>query len=465
MEKRFRAKYYGAPSQGVLLFFFTLLSTLYVSAAEKPVIGPGDFVDAFVKKAKIVDASEMDIQAAEADLDRAYSMHIPKIKATASTGPHPKYEYHFDEVTVDGKTGNLGRWKRAEDLSDLDKWGIAVRLDGSFVMPLYTFGKISNAKGAARRGVEVAKAKRDITVLKLKKEALSIYYSYVMATEMEEKLSDAVEKVKEAETKLKEMLFEEKEGVTQTDLIKLRIEKENILYRYDQIRYSRETIKSVFSKLFGDDWEIKDRYLSKINFDRELEELSVFLQKDSPYSRLVTNGLEARRYLYELEFSNILPDLGFGGSIEYKYTSSVKNDTESPIPNSPYNGTDGEIGIGMTFNLNFWEQWSKIKKSKARWKSDMLRAAFARDTSLLELKKKYNELKFMESKIRHIRKARKHAKGWMTMELANYRGGFGKPSDLVDSIKKFSEQEFLLISSYYDYNMKVEEIKSFVGMN
>ncbi|HNW82618.1 MAG TPA: TolC family protein [bacterium] len=439
-------------------------SSVPAANSEKNVVDRDEFIKIFVEKAEIVDSFRYKIQSAQADYDKVLAQYFPKMKMVFGLGPHPKYEYERAGIQKDDdgeyyfKESN---WDK--HYYDFSEYGVAIRINGEMVMPVFTFGKIKNGLDASKANIEVKKAESIIGEAKVRKEAALYYWSWVMVNEILSFMEPAIAKVDEAEGKLKEMLYEEKEGVRQKDLIKLRIEKEKLAYNLKKLQLQKDTLKSVLDAVLGDNWILADSTVTAMKFEKTYDEIVDFTFNSSPYSKMMQNGLSAYEHLYHLEICRLLPDFGFAGSFSYKYTSSVY-EKNYPNPDSPYNGWDGEVGIGLSINLNFVEQGRNVQKAKAEWNAFKSQTNFLKKTYPLQIKEKYNDLKSLESQIFHIGKARKYAKGWMTSEFGNYESGFNGPNDLIDSVKLYFENELLYIQSVFDYNMKIEEINEMSGM-
>ena len=149
--------------------------------------------------------------------------------------------------------------------------------------------------------------------------------------------------------------------------------------------------------------------MTQQSFTKEETELVDFMKQKSPYSNYVQKGLYIYEKLYRLEVRRTLPDFGMVGYYSFRYTSSVDERTY-PEPNSPYNGYDGEIGVGLSFDLNIVAQVRKIQKAKAEWNYMKSKALLADQTVSLQIKKKYNDLKALDSHISHLKKMRKTTK-------------------------------------------------------
>jgi len=431
--------------------------------ADLTVYTKDEFVSAFLEKAEIVDSLRYEIKAAQADHDMVLAQYFPKIKMTFGLGPHPKYEYEAMKLEKDDN----GDYSITHDnwnqyTWDFSEYGVAVRVKAQFSMPIYTFGKFMNGLDAAKAGIAVSEAQAEIGHLKLRKEAATYYWSWIFANEMLDLMKPAVKKVEEAEEKLKKMLYEEKEGVSQKHLIKLRIEKEKLLYRLKGLELQHETLKAALDKILGDNWKLADTRIKKQVYERDYDNILNYMANESPYRKYLKNGLSALENLYDYEVCKLFPDFGLAGYFEYKYTSSVY-EKDYPFANSPYNGWDGEFGIGLTININFIEQARKIQKAKAKWKAMVSKASFMEKTVPILIKKKYNELKALEFQVKHVKNARKYAKGWMTMEFSNSESGFNNTNDLIDAVKAYFENEYLYLNSIYEYNMKVEDIIESTG--
>ena len=276
-------------------------------------------------------------------------------------------------------------------------------------------------------------------------------------------MEPAMKEIDKVEEKLRDMLYEEKEGVTQKDLNKLLIEKEKIQYLYDRLLLQIDTLKSLITAILGENWAFADKEMTKQDFSKEIPELVDFMKQNSPYSLYMQKGLYIYEKLYRLEVRRTLPNFGMIGSYSFRYTSSV-DEKNNPEPNSPYNGYDGEIGIGFSFDLNIMEQVRKIQKAKAEWNYMKAKAFFAEQNVSLQIRQKYNDLKALDSHITHLKTIRKTTKGMMTTEYANYESGMTTDTkDLIDAVKAFFENEQEYIKAIYDYNMKIEDIVEFTG--
>lgn len=466
-------RFEGASLKRALLYFFliTVFFTVYgddalpqVSGAAKRTVNREEFIKTFVEKAEILDSLRFKIQSAQADYDKVLAQYFPKIKFVFGMGPHPKYEYERAKVVEDENGGYYfqeSNWDKY--YFDFSEYGVAIRMRGEMVMPIFTFGKIWNGLDASKAQIELKKAESEIGENKVRKEASMYYWSWVMVNEILSFIEPAVSQIDKAEEKLKEMLYEEKEGVKQKDLIKLRIEKEKIAYQLKKLQLQRDTLKNVIDTVLGNDWELADTVMSVPAYGKTYDDIVDFTFNSGPYAKMIGSGLTAYEHLYHLEICRLLPDFGIVGNFSYKYTSSVY-EKNYPYPDSPYNGWDGEIGVGLSISLNFLEQGRNVQKAKAEWNAFKSQANFLKKTYPLQIKEKYNSLISLQSQIEHTGKARKYAKGWMTTEFSNYESGLNSPNDLIDAVKLYFENELLYIQSVFDYNMKIEEINEMSGM-
>ena len=251
--------------------------------------------------------------------------------------------------------------------------------------------------------------------------------------------------------------------VTQKDLNKLLIEKEKIQYLYDRLLLQIDTLKSLIDEILGENWAFADKEMVRQDFSKEIPELVDFMKQNSPYSAYLQKGLYIHEKLYRLEARRLLPNFGMVGSYSFRYTSST-DEKYYPEANSPYNGYDGEIGIGFSWDINIVEQVRKMEKAKAEFNYMKAKAFFAEQNVSLQIRKKYNDLKALDSHITHLQKIRKTTKGMMTTEYTNYESGMTTDTkDLIDAVKAFFENEQEYIKAIYDYNMKIEDIIEFTG--
>lgn len=434
-----------------------------ISKGSPVVYSKDEFVQKFIEATGLAEAYNAKIESAELDYDIVTAQYFPRLKLIFGIGPHPHYTYEKSAILPDGDNDGLPEVKESKWHKYYDNYGVAIRAKGEFVLPLYTFGKFRTGRNAAKAQIEVRRAEAEIAKLRIRKEAAFFYWSYVMAKSYFSILEPAMEQLDKAEEKLKEMLFNGAEGVSQKHLKKLQIEKQKIQYQYERLQYQTETLREAISEVLGDNWELADTEMVQQKFDKSLESLSENLKESSPQLRYASGGLKAYESLYDLEFRKALPDFGIYGDYSFRYTSSV-DETDNPNANSPYNGFDGEIGIGILFDLNILEQARKIKKAKAEWNAVKAKVVFAEKNMPLQLKQKFNDLKSLESHVAHMKQIRKITKGVMTSEYSNYESGMTTDmKDLIDAVKDFFENEQAFIQAMFDYNMKVEEIIEFTG--
>lgn len=437
-----------------------------VNTAAPTVYTKDEFIEKFIAKTGLGDASKYKVQMAEADYDYVIAQMFPTLKLMTGIGPHPKYVYEQSELFPDADGDGLPEFKERKwhkYYSDIKEWGIAIRAKVEFVLPIYTFGKVTKAKRAAWAQIELRKAESKIADLKIRKEAAAIYWSWVMAQTYIDIMEPAMKELDKAEEKLRDMLYEEKEGVTQKDLNKLLIEKEKIQYLYDRLLFQTDTLKSLITEVLGENWAFADKEMKKLDFAKEEQDLVNSMKENSPYATYLRRGLDIYEKLYKLEVRKTLPNFGMIGSYSFRYTSSV-DEKYYPEANSPYNGYDGEIGVGLSFDLNIMEQVRKIQKAKAEWNYMKSKAFLVEQNVSLQVKRKYNDLKALDSHISHLKSIRKTTKGMLTTEYANYESGMTTGTkDLIDAVKAFFENEQEYVKAIYDYNMKIEDIIEFTG--
>ncbi|MFO7734584.1 MAG: TolC family protein [bacterium] len=438
----------------LLFFLFFICMFLPVSADEKKVYTYEEFINAFTKETGIEQLLDARINEAAEQYAMVKAARFPEIKLTLGAAPYPGLTYET-RGDIDGSDS----WNY--DYS-LNEWGLAARLRSSIVFPIFAFGQMRHGKKAASGKVSVRKAEKELSVISLRKKAASLYYSYLMAMDIHNIMEMVTEKMDEVESKLKRWLYEEKEGVKQKDLIQLRIAKENLAYEFDRVRNDIEFLRGVFDEVLGDNWAFEDDFIKKKKYNKSSGDITNYFLYDSPYADLSKSAISARKSLYKLEFAKLFPVIGIAGQFNANYTSSV-DDSGYADPLNKYNGMTGEAGLGIIFNLNILKQYRRMKKAESEWHAVKHQINFEKKRRLLEIERAGSELKSLSSKVSHTKEARKHAKGWMTMELTNYSSGFSDTSDLVKAVRTFVENEFSHISALYDYNMKVEEIKEKTG--
>lgn len=108
--------------------------------------------------------------------------------------------------------------------NDWDKVGVFNRLRITGVQPVFTWGSINKAISAAEEAVKATEFEFQAKKEDMEVRLFELYYSYVLALEIERLLKDAEDKINQIENSLDDAQ-EEGDDIDETDVYKFKVFK------------------------------------------------------------------------------------------------------------------------------------------------------------------------------------------------------------------------------------------------
>src|SRR5690606_28103476 len=122
--------------------------------------------------------------------------------------------------------------------NDWYDWGVFTRVEINTLQPIYTWGAIGNAINAAKQGVIVAEAEYAGQQADYELRLMELYYSRLLAMELQQLVNEAWGQIEDAEVKIEELIEEGEEDLEDADLFQFRIFKHEFISQMDEVNES-----------------------------------------------------------------------------------------------------------------------------------------------------------------------------------------------------------------------------------
>lgn len=354
------------------------------------------------------------------------------------------------------------------DLSAGVSFAVGGKLEAT--LPIYTFGKISEAKNAALAGVDageagIEKARQDVAL-----EVRRAYYGWLLANASVEILEDGEGKLQEAEKKLLKMLEEFNEDVTDRDLFKLRYYSTQVKSMLVQTRSGRKVVLEALRFLTGIEGLGEEKQIKEIDLEApafELQGQEEYLgkaRKLRPELKQLNAAVDAAGAAVEIHKSSFYPDFFIAGYVKGSY-SPAHDFIENSLLNHGYTYYDHGLTLGLRITLDIPQKMARLDEARANLRRIRAQESQAAEAVGLEIKKRLETLRSADENLKVLKKGRRAAKAWMRANFMSYGVGLSNTKDLLDSLAAYAKVRMELFKAHHDTLIAFYQLKAAVGEN
>ncbi|MBD3616011.1 MAG: TolC family protein [Gracilimonas sp.] len=352
--------------------------------------------------------------------------------------------------------------------NDWEDWAIYTKFQLSAAQPVFTWGAINKAVEAAKLGAEAAEHSFDAKKADLEIRLFELYFSYVLALEIERLLNEAQDKVNQVERQINKMQEEGDASLDDSEVFKFEIFKSEFEIQkaevFENMAFVRETWNYVLRNDEDIIFEPEVRFLDPVA--SEIESVD-FYQQAAFNNRPELKALEAGEEATETYISSLkkqtLPGLYLGGYVNFANTPNRPRQSNPFIQNNT-NLFSGGFGFTIRQNLNFFS----IKASLERSQIELRKVAYAQDAAkdgiLLEVNNNYRAASLADVKVKQTDKALITSKRWLRQEQLDHDFGMGDAKDLIDAMKKELELKLQLKQRIFEYNSSLAKLNKSAGI-
>ena len=351
---------------------------------------------------------------------------------------------------------------------DFGELGVAFGGKIEAALPLFTFGKLDAARRAAHSGVQAGEAGLNRARQEIALEVRRAYYGWLLADAACEILADGRAKLKEAEAKLKKMLDEGNEDVSDRDQFKLRYYAAQVEGMWLQARQGRELAVAALRFLTGqDDLGEKTPLRSEPLEPPPLpaEPLQVFAQRalaqraDLAQLRAARDAMSA---LEDVQRAAFFPDFFVAGYLKGSY-SPVQDFVRNPLLQSSLTAYDGGVALGLQITLDIPQKLARLDRARADLARVTAQLAQAEAAVRLQLEQKLLDLRTGAEQLEQLSRGERAAKAWMRANMMDYGVGLTNTRDLLDSLAAFAKARMDREKAIHDQRLAYDALRSAAG--
>jgi outer membrane protein TolC len=363
-----------------------------------------------------------------------------------------------------GATGNA-----VDGNTDREKWGVATILKADLSQPIYTFGALSSARRAAEAGTQAERQLLERDRWKLRTQVHEYYYGFQLAFELAGVAEDLRKRLEEALRKGEENRQKKLRGApSSSDLDKLRIYLAEVKVRESEAVKGLELARSAMAwqtGMYGQEqkpsWDranLVARNLGSV----DLSQLKSAAQERRPEIKALEYELSAREWLAKSYRSQLLPSIFMGATFSYS-VSAIRDDQLSPFAYDPLNDLSGALGIGLRWDLSFFDKNSQYSMARAELIKAEGKKRHLEQGALLEIEKNFRDLEHEQTALELRQEAARFSKRVFLDSLVAFNLGTGQAQPLLEALGAHAMAEKSRFENIYHHNLAAARLEQSVG--
>ena len=417
-----------------------------LAAAEGPKLTLDQVIAKAVDSPRVQMAAG-DRDAAAARVREADAARLPRLKALAFGTISP--EIDCNDVACTSTRPKNFEW---------DFQGVFVGAQLDVTQPLFTFGKISHARRAARAGVEAQTALANEAAGDAASDAAKAYWGLKLARELRYMLEDGVEQIAKAQAQL-----EDKQDASIQDRQRVAVLlAEAKVQHADAAQGEAQALAGLRAITDTADADIDDAELAPVEHALETADQVAAQSAKRPQSLAAKSGAAAADELASFQAAHYFPDLALVGQAFIARAQGAR-DAPSVFYNDPYNRTGAGVVLALQWQIEPWTV--KAKSDRARAEAHKARA----QSHLAELGARYDaataaaEATAAKAKVEASVAGEEAARAWVASVLQNEAVGTAEAKDLADAYIAWFQMKARWAQSVFQWNVAVVRLGRATG--
>jgi len=348
------------------------------------------------------------------------------------------------------------------DQSLTSSLGVAWRFGVDGVLPLWTFGKITNLWDAAEADVRVKQAGVDVARDAVRLDVRRAYFGLQLARDALDLLKNAEGKMNKAVATLqKDVDADEGDPI---DLLKLQTYAAELLARkaeaekYEQVARAGLRFYTGVSNL-----DIPDVPLAKAK--HKLSGLARYLRAARVYRPevlMARAGVAAREAQVRLSRSKLFPDIGLGLSAGLSAAPEVA-DQINPFVSDGGNYFHYGVALVFQWRLDIVPAVARVAYAEAQLQEMLALDRKALGGVAAQVETAYAEVVDWKKRLDAYRKASKYARKWLSTVQMAIDVGTMEEKDLIDPAKAWAQHHYNSLNATMEYNIALAKLAQATG--
>jgi outer membrane protein len=431
-----------------------LLALLLASvlAADGPHCGPLDLATAqalVIARSDEVAIQKARVLAADADVAVAKSISfvpefgllflggvVPGARLGADAGPN--------DITPIVQGSNRG-------LTDLGLFG---RVEVNLVQPLYTFGRLSDARDAARAGLSAQQFLVQDKVNTARQQTLQLVMAATLTRRLLVIVGDIEAALTEVDAKMTQSLKDNDGEVSSEDHYRLELFKAELLQRKADAIRAQRLARAALSTLMvipESDLHLKeDPFPDPSDIEApEILALRAEAEQDRPDIRALDKAIEAKRAEVHATWAEQWPQFFIAGQFAYSHAPG-RDVVTNPYVGDYFNALTAYAAVGFRQNLSFYTLKAREDKTEAELNTLLRQRQGASNGVDLQVEEAHADLVASIAKRKAAHAALAAGKSWFRSAGLNFAIGVGDAQGVVDAYRGYATSQLNDAQSTYD---------------
>jgi outer membrane protein TolC len=394
-------------------------------------------------------ASRARVLQARAQLDEAHFAPFSQWKLTGGIAIAPTLRGNnvFSPNTDVSLTSSLAMaWKAS--------------IDG--VVPLWTFGKITNLWDAAGAYVHVTEAQLEADRDAVRADVRKAYFGLQLARDAKALMKDVRSALDKGIATLQKQIAA---GTgDEIDLLKLQTYQGDLDVREPEVdRFTTIALNGLRFYTAVPDMDIPDVPIKPPK--HELGPVTRYLsaaQVYRPELAMARHGIAARTAQVHLARSQFFPDIGLGLSVSMSAAPAIA-DQINPYVVDPGNFFHYGAALVFSWKLDFPAQWARVKYAEAQLEEVRAMQRYALGGVGVEVETAYAEVVDWKKRVEIFARTVKAAKQWLVRVQQNIDVGTMEEKDLAEPARLYATNKFNHLNAVMELDLAMSRLAKATG--
>ena len=423
---------------------------------DKPALSLEQMIRMALAKSPELAGIKSEIGVARSELEQVDAAYYPQLESITMVGPIRDANR---PVVING---------RITDPSPDSSYGVFGSTDFAMTQPLYTFGKLSNRRDAAVKGLAARELKQAQKENEIALRVKELYYALVLARAGVEAATEALTYFDDARARMKRLLDAGSANVLESDLYRIDAYAANTLRSRAEAEKGAGiayfALKSLIQLPPGTEFEPTEKMLS-LREDR-LGTVDAYIGKalaDRPELKQLEQAIAAQRSMVEAVRSDRYPS--FFAALAGSFAGAPSRETfhNAYFPDQFNHAYVGVVG-GLNWHFDFGIAKAKIEKERAEYERLLHAKGTGRLNIPIEVVKYYEEVREWRVAGEAYEKATTASRKWIVAALSNFDMGIGTADDMLRGMEKYGENRGKYLQAVFSYNMSLAMLEYATGV-
>lgn len=348
------------------------------------------------------------------------------------------------------------------DVSLTSSLGVGWRAGIEGVVPLWTFGKISNLWEAAGANVKLneASVERDRDAVRV--DVRKAFFGLQLARDSQLLLKDVRSAVEKGQVALQKQI--DKDEGDPIDLLKLQTYGSELDIREAEAsRYVTVALAGLRFYAGVADLDIPDEPIRPPK--HQLGHVTRYLQAAGlyrPEMAMVKAGLTARQAQVQLARAGLFPDIGIGVQVGFSAAPQIA-DQINPYITDPGNYFRYSAALVFQWKLDLLPQVARIRFAEAQLDEIRAQQRFALGGVAAEIEQAYAEVIDWKKRVDIYARAVQTAKRWLVMVQQGIDVGTIAEKELLDPAKAYALNRFNQLNAIMELDLAMSRLAKATG--